>query len=52
MLIFLDLIIKGDAQKQMVEFGFDVDFMTLNILKLESFFHISWIHYLLEGIII
>ena len=31
-------------------FGHTVDFMTLNILRLE-FFHIPWIHYEVEGTI-
>ena len=29
----------------------DVNFMTLNILKVDLFLHIPWIHYKLEGII-
>ena len=29
----------------------DIDFMTSNILKLEFFFHIPWIHYKVEGIV-
>ena len=41
---------KSIAQKVMANFGLDVDFMTLNILKL-IFFHILRIHYKLEGII-
>ena len=34
----------------MAKYGLDIDFMTLNILKLD-FFHIPWIFYKLEGII-
>lgn len=40
------LITQSDAQKQMVGC---VNFMTLNILKL-VFFHVPWIHYILEEI--
>ena len=32
------LIIKCDAQKQMIDFGLDADFMTLNNLNLDYFF--------------
>ena len=42
---------KSNAQKQMVNSSFGLNFMTLNILNL-NFFHISWIHHELEGIIL
>ena len=33
----------------MVNYGLDVVFMTLNIMKLDFIFHIPLIHYKLEG---
>ena len=44
------LRIKSDAQKQMVDFGFERRFHDLNYCEV-GFFYIPWIHYLLEGII-
>jgi hypothetical protein len=44
-------IIKSDAQKQMSESAFGHGFHDLNYFEVGIFFHISWIHYLLEDII-
>ena len=46
------LIIKSDAQKQMVEFGFGRRFHDLKYFEVGIFFHKPLIHYLLKGIII
>ena len=47
--IFNILIVKRDAQKQMVESHFGCRFHDLNYFEVGIFFHIPWI--LLEGII-
>jgi hypothetical protein len=43
------LIIKIILKREWLNLVLDIDFMTSNILKLDFFLHISWIHYKLEG---